>query len=65
MLATTDEHVESDLIEASVQYLANDEDLAVYIASVGGGEITPHDGNYVSQTVSIRNGRTRGGEPAP
>ena len=62
MSATTDEHVESDLIEASVQYLANDEDLAVYIASVGGGEITPHDGNYVSQTVSIRNGRTRGGE---
>ena len=39
MSATTDEHVESDLIEASVQYLANDEDLAVYIASVGGGVV--------------------------
>lgn len=44
-------------MEAKLQYLADDEGLAVYIASVGGGEIAPHEGNYLMQSVSILNGR--------
>lgn len=49
----------SDFVEAPVKYLANDEDLAVYIASVGGGDMTTHGGNYVRQPVAIHNGRVR------
>jgi len=49
----------SDFVEAPVKYLANDEDLAVYIASVGGGDTTTHEGNYVQQPVAIYNGRIR------
>ena len=49
----------SEFVEAPLKYLANDEDLAVYVASVGGGDVTEHKGNYVMQPVSIRNGRTR------
>jgi hypothetical protein len=47
----------ADSINVPLQYLANDQDLAVYIASVGGGEVIPHEGNYVMQTVLIENGR--------
>ncbi len=46
-------------IEADLQYLANDEGLAVYIASAGGGEILPHEGNYLMQKVMVKNGRNR------
>ena len=48
-----------EFVEASLKYLANDKDLAVYIASVGGGDATEHQGNYVMQSVSISNGRTQ------
>lgn len=44
-------------VKATLQYLADDEDLAVYIASVGGGEVTPHQGNYINQEIMIRNAR--------
>jgi len=44
-------------IESSVQYLKNDQALAVYKASVAGGELVPHEGNYSSHTVSIENAR--------
>jgi len=44
-------------IEASVQYLKNDQTLAVYKASVAGGELIPHQGNYSRHTVTIENAR--------
>ncbi len=49
----------SEFVEARLKYLANDKDLAVYIASVGGGDVTEHKGNYVVRQVSIRNARAR------
>ncbi len=44
-------------IEASVQYLKNDRALAVYKASVAGGELIPHEGNYTRKSVSVQNAR--------
>jgi len=44
-------------IESSVQYLKNDQALAVYKASIAGGELVPHEGNYSRHTVSIENAR--------
>ena len=49
----------SEFVETQLKYLANDENLAIFIPSVGGGDVTEHKGNYVSQTISIHNGRTR------
>ena len=46
-----------DSIRVPLQYLANDQNLAVYMASVGGGEVIPHEGNYIMQTMVIENGR--------
>lgn len=46
-------------VEGTLQYLADDQGLAAYIASEGGGEIAPHEGNYTMQTVPILNGRDR------
>ncbi len=48
-------------IEASVTYLADKDEAAVYIGSVAGGEVPPHKGNYVSRTVTIHNGRAHPG----
>jgi hypothetical protein len=62
MSATLDEPTAPESIEASVTYLADDENLAVYIASVGGGEVIPHEGNYVSRVVTIHDGRKRAGD---
>jgi len=47
----------SKSIKASVQYLLNDQTLAVYKASVAGGELIPHEGNYSTHTISIENVR--------
>ena len=44
-------------IETSVQYLKNDQALAVYKASVAGGELVPHEGNYIAHTVTVKNAR--------
>ena len=44
-------------IDSSVQYLKNDQALAVYKASDAGGELVPHEGNYSNHTVSIENVR--------
>lgn len=60
MSTTRDEATASAAIEAPVTYLADDEDLAVYIASVGGGDVAPHEGNYLTKTVTIHDGRARG-----
>jgi hypothetical protein len=45
---------------AKLQYLENDRDLALYIAPVAGGEVVPHEGNYVMQPVTIHDGRHSG-----
>ena len=44
-------------VDVSLQYLANDQDLAIYIASSAGGEVIPHEGNYVMQKMRVTNGR--------
>ena len=49
----------SEFVEAPLKYLADDENLAVYIASVGGGDVTEHKGNYVLRPMPIHNGRIR------
>lgn len=46
-----------DPVDAPVRYLADDENLAVYMASVAGGEVAGHKGNFIDQPVTIRNGR--------
>ncbi len=48
-----------DFVEVELKYLANDKDLAVYIASTGGGDVTEHQGNYVMQPVKVQNARLR------
>lgn len=48
------------MLEVPLQYLANDENLAVYMASVGGQDLRPHKGNYEMQTVAMHNGRESG-----
>jgi hypothetical protein len=47
-------------VTAKVQYLANDMDLALYIAPAAGGKVVPHEGNYVMQAVRIHDGRHSG-----
>jgi len=44
-------------IQTSVRYLKNDHELAVYKASIAGGDLVPHTGNYMDHTVSVCNGR--------
>lgn len=44
-------------VEASVKYLKNDKTLAVYKASVAGGELVSHEGNYSDHKVTVENAR--------
>src|SRR5262245_40741859 len=46
-------------VETSLKYLVSAEEVPVYVASVGGGDTSLHQGNYVRQRVLIRNGRIR------
>ena len=48
-----------EFVEAPLKYLASAEDVPVYVASVGGGDTSLHEGNYVMQRVPIRNARLR------
>ena len=48
-------------VEASLKYLASADEIPVYVASVGGGDVTEHKGDYVMRPVRIRNGRLRAG----
>ena len=50
-----------EYVEAQLKYLADDSAMPVYIASVGGGDTTIHEGNYVWQSVVIRNARIHQG----
>src|SRR5262249_58084942 len=51
--------VAPESVETSLKYLVSAEEVPVYVASVGGGDTSLHQGNYVRQRVMIRNGRIR------
>jgi len=57
--ATTEPHAAPDFVEVPLKYLTNAEGVSFYVASVGGGDTSVHDGNYVMQPVVIHNGRAR------
>ena len=60
--ATSEQHAAPPSVQAALNYLARPEAAAVYIASVGGGEVAPHEGEYIAQTVTLRNARLHPGE---
>ena len=62
MTTDTVQQPTSEFVEATLKYLADDKDPAVYIASRGGGDVTEHKGNYIAQQVAVCNGRLRGPE---
>ncbi len=47
------------VVEAEVKYLADAAAVPLYVASVGGGDRTRHEGNYVMRRVAIHDGRAR------
>lgn len=51
----------SVIIKVALKYLIDDENLAVYIASEGGGDTTTHEGNYAIHPMAVHNGRARPG----
>jgi hypothetical protein len=55
-LATTAQH---ETVTAVLKFLASKEGEALYVASIGGGDETKHEGSYRSQEVIIENGRLR------
>lgn len=57
MTAQTDAPRAPDFVEAPLKYLAQKGGLTAYVPSVGGGDVTEHKGDYVMQTVTIRNAR--------
>lgn len=59
MQARADRTPAPEFVEASLKYLADDKGVAAYVASVAGGPIPDHKGDFVSHRVAIRNGRTR------
>jgi hypothetical protein len=48
-----------EAVEAPLKYLTTAQSVKGYVASVGGGDTTLHDGNYVMQPVAILNARRR------
>ena len=50
---------DAGFVEAPLKYLADVEAVPVYTASVGGGDSTRHEGNYILQPVAIHDGRAR------
>ena len=59
--ATTQPHPTPEFVEAPLKYLATAEDVPVYVASVGGGDTSVHEGNYALRPLAIHNGRARAG----
>ena len=49
--------LENDLLNVSVKYLSNDENMSAYVPSVGGGETPDHAANYVKKVVPVHNAR--------
>lgn len=59
MSLATEQQTSPESVEAPLKFLADKESVAVYVASVGGGEVPEHEGNFVMQPVPIHNGRAR------
>jgi len=59
MTAKAERGAAPDFIEAPLKYLADPERVSVYVASVGGGDTSLHEGDYVMQPVAIHNARAR------
>jgi hypothetical protein len=59
MSLATDQNTAPKFVQAPLKFLTDREKVAVYVASVGGGEIQPHEGNFVLQRVPIHDGRGR------
>ncbi len=59
MAAESNPPAASAFVEAPLKYLASAEDIPVYVASVGGGDTSLHEGTYIMQSVAIHNGRAR------
>ena len=59
MSAATDPEIAPQPVAATLKFLADRSGIAVYVASVGGGEVPDHEGNFVMRTVPIHNGRAR------
>jgi hypothetical protein len=62
MKSTTHPSSTAGDVEATLNYLARPGAAAVYIASVGGAEVAPHEGEYAARPVTLRNARLRAGE---
>jgi hypothetical protein len=48
-----------EFVEAPLRYIASAGDATVYVASVGGGDKSVYQGDYVMQPVRIRSARAR------
>ncbi len=59
MSLATEQQSPPEFVEATLKFLADKESAAVYVASVPGGQVPEHEGNFVMQAVPIHNGRSR------
>ena len=59
MSIATDREAGPDYVEAPLKFLADKDKFAVYVASVGGGDVPEHEGNFVMRPVAIQNARRR------
>jgi hypothetical protein len=59
--AATETRATPEFVEAALKYLATAGEVPIYVASVGGGDTSLHEGNYVMRPVVIHNGRARAG----
>ncbi len=59
MSLATEQQSSPETVRAALKFLADKESVAVYVASVGGGAVPEHEGNFVMQPVPIHNGRVR------
>jgi hypothetical protein len=60
MALASDRRSAPKFVEAPLKFLADKEKVAIYVASVGGGDVPQHEGNFVMQSVAIHNGRGSG-----
>lgn len=59
MSVQADPRLIPESVEAPLKYLAGGKKVAAYVASVAGGPVPAHEGDYAVHRVAIRNGRIR------
>jgi hypothetical protein len=64
LAAGTGQQAAAEFVEARLRYLASADEVPVYVASVGGGDTTLTQGNYVLQRVPIHDARARAERPS-